>query len=165
LNTANGTFSWSTNRTDGEANALDLFPNTEGIDVHNRILNFVSKKKKSLFTLDLEAGTWKSTSTVSGAFDLQPDQLGRIIDDGVLYFCEDGGSGCDVHGRDVKTGQFFTIVTGDGYDTETTGLAFSPNNMFMYVAFQRDSKLYSFWRDDGLPFNGAVAYTKYHSSS
>ena len=91
---------------------------------------------------------------------------GRIIGDGVLYFCEDGGAGQnDVHARDVTSGEYYTILTGDGYSTETTGLAFSPDNMFMYVSFQADSNIYSFWRTDGLPFHGAVAYTKYHAAS
>jgi len=164
LNQTDNTFSWSPNLIDGIQNARALFPNTEGIDVHNRILNFISKKNKELYTLDLAAGTWTSSSTLSGAFDLQPDQLGRIIGDhDMLYFCEDGGADCDIHARDA-TGQYFTILKGVGYETETTGLAFSPNNKFMYVAFWQDSNIYSIWREDGLPFNGEVAYTKYHAT-
>ena len=164
LNDVDMTFSWSSNIVDGEASARDLFPNTEGIDIHNRILNFVSKVNKELFTLDLEGGTWTVSSTESGAFDIQPDQLGRIIGDSdVLYFTEDGGSNSDIHGRD-STGQYFTIVKGNTYRTETTGLAFSPNNKFMYMAFQGNSNVYAFWRDDGLPFNGVAAYTKYHAA-
>lgn len=163
-NTASGIFTWSTSIAEGESNANILFPSSEGIDVHNSILNFVSKSRKMLFTLDLRAGTWSKSSTLSGAFDLQPDQLARIIGDhDILYFCEDGGSDCDIHGRN-SAGDYFTIVVGDGYATETTGLAFSPDNMFMYVAFQGNSNVYSFWREDGLPFNGDVAYTKYHAA-
>jgi len=30
------------------------------------------------------------------------------------------------------------------------------------VAFQGNSEVFAFWRTDGLPFNGAVAGTKYH---
>jgi len=158
----NGSFSWTEDLTDGEDNAEKYFQNTEGIDVHNRILSFTSKEFKLLFTLDLEEGTWESSSTLSGAFDLQPDQIGRIIGDAdILYFCEDGGDNCDIHGRD-STGKYFTIVEGKEYDTETTGLAFSPDGTFMYAAFQSDSNIYSFWRTDGLPFNGTVAETKYH---
>ena len=153
-----GTFSWSPNIQDGEASAAALFPNSEGIDVHNRILNFVSKLNKELFTLDLAAGTWTVSSTVSGAFDLQPDQLARIMGDSVLYFCEDGGGNADIHARD-SSGKYFTVVRGDGYNTETTGLAFSPDNKYMYMSFWGNSNIYSFWREDGLPFNGIVAYT------
>jgi len=157
-----GTFDWTTNREDGRDNAEDFFPKTEGIDVHDRILNFVSKVEQRLFTLDLGAQTWSDSSTVSGAFDLDPDQLSRIVGEGdLLYFCEDGGDDCDVHGRD-STGKYFTIVEGRGYATETTGLAFSPDGRFMYVSFQEDSNVYSFWRTDGLAFNGTVADTKYH---
>ena len=54
-------------------------------------------------------------------------------------------------------------MRGDGYNTETTGLAFSPDNRKMYVAFQSNSNVYEFWRTDGMPFNGMVAGTKYHN--
>ena len=156
------TFHWSTSITEGEENAADIFPNAEGIDVHNRILNFVSKKRKELFTLDLAAKTWMKTTTLSGAFNAEPDQISRIIGDSdALYFCEDGGTDSDIHGRD-KTGNFFTVVKNAGYDDESTGLAFSPDAMFMYVAYQMDAHVYAFWRTDGLPFDAVVADTKYH---
>lgn len=159
---SNGSFTWSSSRSAGESSAQTYFPNAEGIDVFNRSLFFVSKARKTLITLDLAAQTWSSSSTVSGQFDLQPDQIGRIIGDGdILYFCEDGGSDCDIHGRD-SSGQYFTIVEGTNFSTETTGLAFSPDAMYMYVAFQGNSEVFAFWRTDGLPFNGAVAGTKYH---
>ena len=157
-----GTFSWSASRSAGESSAGSEFPNAEGIDVFDRVLYFVAKTRKELFMLDLVAETWTKESTVSGAFNLQPDQLGRILGDGeILYFCEDGGSDCDIHGRN-SLGQYFTIVEGTNFTTETTGLAFSPDNMFMYVAFQGPSAICAFWREDGLPFDGAVAGTKYH---
>ena len=157
-----GTFTWSTSRSAGESSAESYFQKSEGIDVFDRELFFVSKSQKELFTLDLAAGTFTKSSTLSGQFNLQPDQLGRMLGEGeVLYFCEDGGSDCDIHGHD-STGQYFTIVEGTDYSTETTGLAFSPDNMFMYVAFQGNSNVYSFWRDDGLPFSGSTAGTKYH---
>ena len=59
---------------------------------------------------------------------------------------------------------FFTIVRGDGYATETTGLAFSPDHKFMYVAFQGNSNIYAFWRTDGLAFNAVKADIKYHDA-
>jgi len=162
LNESQATFTWSTSYSAGKTSASDFFENSEGIDVHDRILSFTAKAEKLLYTLDLEQQTYIVTSTVSGAFDLQPDQIGRILGEAdVLYFCEDGGSNCDIHGRD-GTGKYFTIVEGTGYDSETTGLAFSPDGMFMYVAIQSDSHIYSFWRTDGRAFNGTVAETKYH---
>ncbi|KAL7450438.1 hypothetical protein ACHAWC_002356 [Mediolabrus comicus] len=103
-----------------------------------------------------------SSSTVSGAFDKQPDQIQKIVGDtNFLYFCEDGGSSCDIHGRNTN-GDFFTIVRGDGYATETTGLAFSPDHKFMYVSFQENSNIYAFWRTDGLSFDAVKADIKYH---
>jgi len=156
-----GTFSWSTRASDGES-AASRFPNAEGIDVQNRILNFVSKAKKKLFTLDLKAMTWTETSTLSGAFNLEPDQLGRVAGDATaLYFCEDGDRGADIHGRDT-TGRFFTVVKNNGINDENTGLAFSPDGKFMYVAYQGNSEVFSFWREDGLPFDATVADIKYH---
>ena len=75
---------------------------------------------------------YESSSTVSGAFDRQPDQVARLVGDEILYFCEDGGADCGVHGRD-GAGRFFSILDGPAYDTETTGLAFSPDKRHMYV--------------------------------
>ncbi len=97
---------------------------------------------------------------------MEPDQLGRILESSggnndVLYFCEDGGTDSDIHGRDA-TGKYFTIVEGTDYNTETTGLTFSPDGMFLYVAYQGPSSIFAFWREDGLPFSGMIAGTKYH---
>ncbi len=159
---SDGTFIWSTDANAGANSAQQYFPNAEGIDVINRQLFFVSKVKKELFELDLQLMKWIRTSTVSGAFDQQPDQIQKVIGDSeFLYFCEDGGANSDIHGRN-KDGKFFTIVRGDGYGTETTGLAFSPDNKFMYVSFQGNSNVYAFWRTDGLAFNAVKADIKYH---
>merc|ERR1712110_823015 len=81
-----------------------------------------------------------------------------------IYFCEDGGSACDIHGRD-NDGNYFTIVEGTGYSTETTGLAFSPDSKFMFVSFQDPGVIWQFWRDDGLPFTGPIVDIKYHGAS
>jgi sugar lactone lactonase YvrE len=159
---SDGTFVWSTDADAGASSASFYFPNAEGIDVINRQLFFVSKVKKELFELDLDLMTWIRTSTVSGAFESQPDQIQKVVGDSeFLYFCEDGGAFSDIHGRN-RDGKFFTIVRGDGYGTETSGLAFSPDNRFMYVAFQGNSNVYAFWRTDGLTFNAVKADIKYH---
>ena len=82
----------------------------------------------------------------------------------VLYFCKDGGPDRDICGRE-KTGNIFTVVKSAGYNddsTESTGLAFSPDGMFMYVAYQEESHVYAFWRTDDQPFDAAVAEIKYH---
>jgi len=165
LNNNAMTFRWITVYTEGASNANNHFPKAEGIDEHNRMLNFVSKDKKQLFTLDLAAETWTKTSTVSGAFNTEPDQIAHILGDSeALYFCEDGGTSSDIHGRD-STGKFFTVVQNVGYinsGEETTGLAFSPDSKFMYVAYQENSHIYAFWHTDGLPFDALVAEIKYH---
>ena len=112
------------------------------------------------------------SSTTSGAFDSQPDQIARVLDfstgstDGILYFCEDGGDQCGVHGRDAQ-GRFFTILEdGTGaFSGETTGLAFSPNGRFMYVSFQSPGIIFEISRTDGMPFYGATLDIKYHANA
>ena len=77
----------------------------------------MSKRRKLLYILDLDRGTYESSSTESGAFDEQPDQIARIVGDDILYFCEDGGPGIrkgGVHAREGSTGRFFTITAGRG---------------------------------------------------
>lgn len=159
-----GTFSWTTR---GNANP-DRYPNAEGIDVVDGILFFVSKKDETLFELDLDAGTFVRTSTRSGAFNLEPDQLKAINGgvDNMIYFCEDGGNASDLHGRNTTNGRYYTIVTGDGYSTETSGLAFSPDGRYMFMSFQfRPGVIWQFWREDGFPFGSEVVDIKYHSNS
>eukprot|EP00977_Amphora_coffeiformis_P029470 scaffold40950_cov199-Amphora_coffeaeformis.AAC.2 len=131
---SSGTFTWVTNKN---AATPRLYPNAEGIDVVDGILFFVSKADRTLFELDLDALTFRRTSTVSGAFNLQPDQLKAIVDDPneLIYFCEDGGQGCDIHGRDNR-GQYFTIIRGTDYNSETSGLGFSPDAKYMFISFQ-----------------------------
>lgn len=157
----NGDFTWVTNKTLANAN---LYPGAEGIDVVDGILYFVSKTARYLFELDLDAGTFVRSSTVSGAFNRQPDQLKALTGgdtDSIIYFCEDGGDDCDIHGRNA-VGRYFTIVTGDGYQSETTGLAFSPDAKYMFVAFQVPGVIWQFWRTDEQPFNGQIIDIKYH---
>lgn len=167
-NTATGTFSWSSDYQAGRSSANQHgFPYAEGIDFRNGNLYFVSKTTKRLFILDLNAQTFERFSTVSGAFNNQPDQIKFIVGDtnpdAILYFCEDGGSDCGVHGRD-NTAQFFTILDGPAYNTETTGLAFNPDATKMYVSFQGPGHIYEIWRTDGCPFTGDVLDIKYHEA-
>jgi len=56
--------------------------------------------------LCIDRGKYESSSTESGAFEEQPDQIARIVGDDILYFCEDGGPGIrkgGVHARDGRT--------------------------------------------------------------
>jgi hypothetical protein len=125
--------------------------------------------EKQLFILDLQAQTYTVSSTVSGAFDGEPDHVARLLGDSpddILYFCEDDKTKSGVHGRDAN-GQYYTILRGElgVTDRETTGLAFGPGNMLMYVAFQGEGKLFEIRRTDGLPFSGQRLDIKYHSDT
>ena len=113
------TFTWSSDRDvgPGDINSEGYFPKAEGINVYNGILNFVSKEEKMLFTLDLEQETWTKSSTNSGLFDGQPDQLARTFGSSstFLFFCEDAKeTGNDLHGRNMNTGEYFTLIQGAG---------------------------------------------------
>jgi len=151
-----GTFSWTSNRSIANSNANMYYPYTEGIDIRNGILYFVSKTRKSLYILDLDNLTYIRSSTVSGAFDGQPDQVKRIIaddpDSDMLYFCEEASSDNGIHARDTE-GNFYTIIDAtSAVSSETTGLAFSPDKKHMYISYQGNGLIYDISREDGYPF-------------
>jgi hypothetical protein len=166
-----GTFTWTADMELGRDSAGSHYRGLEGLDVHDGMLYMTSSEDKLLFILDLDAMTFTQSSTEKGAFDSDPDQVIRLLDNnGILYFCEDGDEGSGVHGRDVN-GNYFTILQADDPDSEagggvemeneTSGLSFSPDKMFMYVAFQNEGKLFEVRREDGLPFNGRSLDIKY----
>ena len=74
---------------------------------------FVTKVAKQLYILDLDKRTYEKSSTRSGAFSGQPDQIRSIISkdplNDMLYFCEDGAINHGVHARDTD-GNFYTIL-------------------------------------------------------
>ena len=123
-NDLTGTFSWTSNRGQADANSNSFYQNSEGIDVRNGFLYFVTKRSKSLYILDLDNLTYVKSSTVSGAFDGQPDQIQRIISQDptrdMLYFCEEASSDNGIHARDTD-GNFYTIIDADTLSSETTG--------------------------------------------
>jgi len=159
-----GTYEWTENIKIGMRNAEEYFKSSEGIDTHDNILYFVSKKQHELFTLDLDNFTWSKSSTEHGAFDGQPDAMQRLVDDPeeIVYFTEDGGENAGVHGRDAQ-GRYFTILESPVYNDETTGLAFSPDGKHMYLAYQKNGLLFDIWRNDGLTFSKKHLNIKYHS--
>ena len=134
-----GRFSWTTDRDEADQNAGTYYPNSEGIDILDENLYFVSKVFKTLFVLNLDTGFYVNQTTKRGLFNDQPDQLQRILADDdseeLLYFTEDGPRNAGIHGRS-KSGRYFTILEGATLTGETTGLAFSPDGMKMYFAFQ-----------------------------
>ena len=171
-NTGRGTYIWSTSLNDGRSSADTYHVQGEGVDVRDGKLYYTTKADRYLFIVDLDDGTFERSSTDSGAFDSQPDQIARVLDfdndntDGILYFCEDGGDDCGVHGRDSE-GNFFTILqdAGGNFSGETTGLAFSPDGMYMYVSFQSPGHIFEIRRLDGRPFYGAPLDIKYHQDN
>jgi hypothetical protein len=167
--TQRGTFAWTTDIDTAKRNAQSFYRRSEGIDVRNGKLYMTTKRDKLLFILDLDKFTFESSSTKSGAFDGQPDQIRGILQpdeqnfepDSILYFCEDGATFAGVHGRDAN-GKFYTILTTDKILGETSGLAFSPDNRFMYVSYQEAGLVYEIRRTDGFPFGGQRLDIKYH---
>lgn len=160
-----GTFSFTADYDLAAANALAYYKAAEGMECLDGICYMVTKREMFLFTMNMKDMTFVRTSTVSGAFNNQPDQI-RLIAGGdpndIVYFCEDGGDDCGVHGRDSE-GHFFSILDGVDYDTETSGLDFTSDGMMMIVSFQGDpGTIWLFWREDGYPFTGAVLDIKYH---
>ena len=161
-----GTYQWIKSKELAKLNANAFYPNAEGIDVDGNQLYFVSKKLKTMFVLDLDNGTYTSHTTRSGVFKGQPDQLQRIIgaSDNLLYFTEDGGRYAGVHARS-RRGQFFTILEAPASCNETTGLAFSPDGLHLYIADQNGGQLLDVTRDDGLPFHAKTLNIQYHAKS
>jgi hypothetical protein len=142
------------------------------VDIRDGMLYMTCKANFQLYILDLDAKTYTVSSTVSGSFDGEPDQVARLLDpnnddeEAILYFCEDTDTKSGVHGRDAN-GRYYSILQGEEgvTDGETSGLAFSPGNMFMYVAFQVEGKIFEIRRTDGRPFNGQRLDIKYHGDT
>lgn len=154
-----GTFRWTNNRSEGDNNASLYYRNAEGIDIRNGFLYMTTKVSKSLYILDLDNLTYERSSTVS-------DQVASIIATDplrdMLYFCEESSDiNNGVHARDSE-GYFYTIINGPGLDSETTGLAFSPDNKRMYVGYQGDGIIFEVTRDDGYEFGAHRLDIKYH---
>ena len=118
--------------------------------------------------MDLAAGTWESFDLTNPSFSInQPDQLAMMFGNAeYLFFCEDARATqrSDIFGRYIgpgsDSGKFFTLVeatpTSTLGDRENTGLAFSPENKFMFVTYQLEG-VYKFWRTDGKPFSATFA--------
>jgi len=161
---ATGRYEWTRDKTLAKQNAKSYYPNSEGIDVYDNELFFVSKKYKAIYTLNLDGNIYTNETTKRGIFDGQPDQLQRILgDEGeLLYFTEEGGRDAGIHARNNK-GQFFTILESPVYEDETTGLAFSPDGKHLFLAYQENGLLFEVKREDGLPFHELSLNVKYHA--
>ena len=172
---ATGAFQWTTDREQAKASAKAYYPNSEGIDVYEGDLYFISKRHKTMITLDLDNGTYKNETTKNGLFNGGPDQIKRILNDdsNLLFFTEDGGRYAGIHARN-ENGDYLTILESPTHFPETTGLSFSPDGKAMYIAYQGDGSeqaleenkvgyLYEIRREDGLPFNGRSLNVNYHA--
>ena len=164
-NNDGGTFIWTNDKTAAKYNAKAFYPQSEGIDILDNQLFFVCKRIKQIFTLNLDDQTYSNQTTTHGLFDGGPDQMQRLLNDpsGLLYFTEEGGVDAGVHARDPK-GNFYTIFESPVYTDETTGLSFSPDGRFMYVAYQVNGLLFAIWRKDGLGFHNTQLDLKFHQA-
>lgn len=160
-----GTYAWTTDLDTARSNAGLYYPESEGVDVAGSNLFFVCKGIKTLFTLDLDGNTYTRQSTDKGLFEGEPDMVRTILSEEVegetlLYFTEDNGRRAGIHARN-GAGELVTIMEGF-YTPETTGLAFSPDGMFMYVCFQEDGYCFAISRTDGLSFRAKTLNVKTH---
>jgi uncharacterized protein len=154
----NNQFRWTTSLATGRSSAQANFQNAEGIDVHNGVLYFVSKVQKEMFILQLDQFTYTKVSTLTstlpggGTFDAQPDHVIATSPSGVIILTEDGGStpGTFAYDGSKYLSYFETTFSGD----EMTGIAFSPDRMYMLACVQSVGLMFQIYRDDGQPFSG-----------
>ena len=161
-----GTYRWVSDHALASEAVPFHYPGSEGLDVDGNRLLMVSKVFRSMFILNLDDGTYVNQTTRHGLFWGQPDQVHAVAGptDTMLYFTEDGGKYAGIHGRDAL-GQYFTILESHVYMDETTGLAFSPNGLHMYIAYQDNHMLFDVTRQDGLPFDAKALNVKFHAVS
>jgi len=154
------TFEWTTNEKDGSKSAKKYFPKTEGIQVHEGKVYFMSKEFHRMIILDLENFTYTTESTGKkfygeGSFGGQPDQIFLGPSRKYLYFTEDGSSDPGIYAR-YHDGTYFTMFQairgGIHTDDETIGIALSPDNKRFYAGFQDNGYIFEFTREDGLAF-------------
>ena len=148
-------FTWADDKGVGKTSAANHFPNSEGIAFHDGKLSFVSKTKKKMFTLDLDAGTYEEEKTGlkfrgKGSFKGQPDQTLDDPDSNYMYFTEEDGIGVGVYARHDKDGCYSTLFedTGARAGDETVGTATSPDGTRLYVGFQVSGELFVVERKD-----------------
>jgi outer membrane protein assembly factor BamB len=164
---SDGSIEWITDLDRAKSNSEEYHAKTEGILVHDGMLYFTAKQDKLLFIVDLRTKVYEFISTVSEGFEEQPDQILRIPGDNSdsIYFAEDGGYHPGLHVR-TKSGQFYTVLHADKDKfedvDETTGIAWSPDAMHLYISFQRMGVVYEVTRDDKRSFKDDVLDTEYH---
>jgi hypothetical protein len=162
-----GTFTWTLDLPSARSNAGMYYPSSEGLDVTGNTLVFVCKGIKQLYILNLDTNTYKRQGTEAGLFEGEPDTIRTVLSDtpggaSLLYFTEDNGRRSGVHAL-TPQGELFTILEGF-YESHTTGIALSPNGMFLYVCFQEVGSCFSIRRTDGLSFRAKSLNLKWHGT-
>jgi hypothetical protein len=170
LDPANGTFTWTDDKSAAQSVALKHFPHSEGIDAANGILFFVTKEHKKMYILNLRTRRYASQPINVSDLNGQPDQVVRVYRDDydLLFFTEDGGDRPGIYARRSgrNPAEVLTILESSVYvnaDQETTGLAFSPDRRRMYFAIQDAGLVYEVKRIDGLPFDGRSLNVQYNN--
>jgi hypothetical protein len=163
-----GTYTWTMDLPTARSNAGMYYPASEGVDVTGNTLLFVCKGIKQLFILDLDGNTYKRQNTTSGLFEGEPDTIRTVLSDdlggdSLLYFTEDNGRRAGVHAL-TPDGELFTILEGFYGSSPTTGMALSPNGMFLYVCFQEAGVCFAIRRVDGMSFRAKSLNLKWHST-
>lgn len=152
------TFQWTDDIGDGRSSASRHFPNSEGIQVHDGKVYFMSKEFKRLLILDLVTNTYTTEGTGKkfygeGDFSDQPDQNMFGRSGKYLYFTEDGGKNPGVFARYGEEEMYFTMFQGRlSEEDETVGIALSPDHKSFYAGLQGHGCIFEFRRDDGLAF-------------
>jgi len=128
----------------GRKSAEEYFRNSEGIQVHEGNVYFMSKKEHKMFIL-YHNMTWTSEESGvkfygEGSFDGQPDQHLFGPSRKYIYFTEDGSEDPGVYARFGDDGTYFTmfqaIAGGIHTDDETIGIALSPDGKRFYAGYQ-----------------------------
>lgn len=176
-----GSFRWTTNLNAGRKSAKDHYvstvsssrqlflndsglcmqPNSEGITVRGKELFFITKVKKRMYILDLDAMTYRSVSTRAGQFSGQPDQVESYSGSTFLIFTEDGSNSAGIHAR--RGNRFYTMLESTFFSNETTGIALSPDKKHLYFAYQDSGVLFDLTRNDGRAFDAETLPPEFSS--
>lgn len=147
-----GTFSWTNAIMVARANAAGNYPESKGIGIDGGTLTFAVSGRRQLYSLDLDAGEYKRTSTNTSLLEGEPNEIRFVTgtDRTLLYITEAGGQRAGVHAR-TDSGLVYTIFEGF-YEPLTAGFALSPDGRHMYTSYELEGLVFDITRDDGLSF-------------
>jgi len=150
LNTDN-TFEWVSTLEDANP---EMYAGSEGLDVENGILTFVTVFGRDLFRLNLNTMTYTKKAL---PFPQEPDNI-RMLGD-TLYLCTDGDHDPNdaIWGWDANGAYRVAYEENHNYPA---GVSFSPDGTKMYVSFWGEAT-WQLEREDGLRFDDAKACVNY----